>query len=108
MENKKQLQIPQNIKLKREFFDGFSGTELKEALLIFACLVFPQIIYFLIGGSETTLMLGLTISLAVSIGATMKDAVNQSFLSYIQNMILFHKEQKVFHYTYTEVSFGDD
>lgn len=98
VDNKKQVKIPRQIRLKTEFFVGFGMEELIKTLIVGAIAgVIAYITYTIIGQTiiSTMIVIG---AIVLSVVALIKNNNNFSMLDIIKNMIKFEFMQKEYKY----------
>lgn len=98
MENKKQVKIPRQIRLKTEFFIGFGMEELIKTLIVGAIAgVIAYIIYKITGQTiiATLIVIG---AIVISVIALIRGNNNFSMADTIKNIIKFETMQKEYRY----------
>lgn len=98
VDNKKQVKIPRQIRLKTEFFVGFGMEELIKTLIVGAIAgVIAYITYTITGQTiiSTMIVIG---AIVLSVVALIKNNNNFSMLDIIKNMIKFEFMQKEYEY----------
>lgn len=97
-DNKKQIKIPRQIRLKTEFFVGFGMEELIKTLIVGAIAgVIAYIVYKITGQTlfATLLVIG---AIVVSVISLIKGNNNFSMVDTIKNIIKFETMQKEYRY----------
>jgi hypothetical protein len=107
MENEQhqKLYMPNNVKTRSEFFNGFGFTELYQAIGIVLIVGGISVLAFLIHGNLPILILSILIICAVAVTILTKDATNQSVIDYTKHMIHFAHIQKTYPYHYNQEDF---
>ena len=100
---KEKLYIPNNVKNRSEFFDGFGFSELIGTFAITGVVFGISFIIYLFANNLSLLILSVLITASVGVAILTKDRTNQSVLDYATNMILFSKSQKKYEYERSEV-----
>ena len=98
VDNKKQVKIPRQIRLKTEFFVGFGMEELIKTLIVGAIAgVLSYIIYLITGNTiiATLIVIGAIVVSAISL---IKGNNNFSMVDTIKNIIKFETMQKEYRY----------
>ena len=98
VDNKKQVKIPRQIRLKTEFFVGFGMEELIKTLIVGVIAgVIAYITYTITGQTiiSTMIVIG---AIVLSVVALIKNNNNFSMLDIIKNMIKFEFMQKEYKY----------
>lgn len=101
MQDKKMINIPSQIKLKTEFFDGYGIEELVKTIIILAvAIVIGYIIYLFTGITliSTFFVIG---SVVVAVIFLTKNRNNFSMADTIQNIIKYELMQKRYKYERT-------
>ena len=97
-DNKKQIKIPRQIRLKTEFFIGFGMEELIKTLIIGAIFGIISYIFYKITGQTIISTLIVIGAIAVSVIALVKGNNNFSMVDTIKNIIKFETNQKEYRY----------
>lgn len=98
MDNKKQVKIPRQIRLKTEFFVGFGMEELIKTFIVGAVAgVIAYMVYMITGQTiiATLLVIG---AIVVSVVSLIKGNNNFSMADTIKNIIKFETMQKEYKY----------
>lgn len=98
-DNKKQVKIPRQIRLKTEFFIGFGMEELIKTLIVGAIAgIIAYILYKITGQTiiSTLIVIG---AIVVSVVSLIKGNNNFSMIDIIKNYVKFELMQKDYKYT---------
>lgn len=98
-DNKKQVKIPRQIRLKTEFFIGFGMEELIKTLIVGAIAgIIAYILYKITGQTiiSTLIVIG---AIVVSVVSLIKGNNNFSMIDIIKNYVKFEIMQKDYKYT---------
>ncbi len=98
LDNKKQIKIPRQIRLKTEFFIGFGMEELIKTLIVGAVAGFISYIFYKITGQTIISTLIVIGAIAVSVIALVKGNNNFSMIDTIKNIVKFEINQKDYKY----------
>jgi hypothetical protein len=100
VEEKRNLYIPQGLKLKKEIFSGFGKTEIIRAIMVFVCLLVVNLIIFLIKRSSSIFIVATLSAITASIMIAQKDDSNLSVYDQVKFIVKFQKSQKYYPYKY--------
>ena len=98
IDNKKQVKIPKQIRLKTEFFIGFGMEELIKTLIIGTIAGIIAYIVYLITAQTIIATLIVIGSIVISVVALIKGNNNFSMVDTIKNIIKFEMMQKEYRY----------
>lgn len=98
MENKKQVKIPKQIRLKTEFFIGFGMEELIKTLIVGAIAGLIAYILYKITGQTIISTLIVIGAITVSVISLIKGNNNFSMVDTIKNITKFETMQKEYRY----------
>ena len=101
MEEKEEneLFMPQGVKSKSQFVDGFGAEEIRKSLLTVAILEVLDVIYYLSSRNSTWALLVGMLIVVVSVSMHIKDPnTNSSIVDLVSRMIRFQKSQKYYPY----------
>lgn len=97
-DNKKQVKIPRQIRLKTEFFIGFGIEELIKTLIVGA--IAGLIAYIIYKITKQTIIVTLIVigAISISVIALIKGSNNFSMLDIIRNIVKYEFMQKEYRY----------
>lgn len=98
MENKKQVKIPRQIRLKTEFFVGFGMEELIKTLIIGAIAGIIAYIFYKYTGQTIVASLIVIGTIVVTVISLIKGNNNFSMADTIKNIIKYNFMQKEYRY----------
>ena len=101
--NKKQVKIPRQIRLKTEFFVGFGMEELIKTLIVGAVSGIVAYMFYLFTGKTIIATLIVIGAIVVSVVSLIKGNNNFSMVDTIKNIIKFETMQKEYRYTIKKV-----
>lgn len=93
-DNKKQIKIPRQIRLKTEFFIGFEMEELIKTLIVGAIAGVISYIFYKITGKTIIATLMVIGAIAVSVISLIKGNNNFSMVDTIKNIVKYELMQK--------------
>ena len=93
-DNKKQIKIPRQIRLKTEFFIGFGMEELIKTLIVGAIAGVISYIFYKITGKTIIATLMVIGAIAVSVISLIKGNNNFSMVDTIKNIVKYELMQK--------------
>lgn len=96
--NKKQVKIPRQIRLKTEFFVGFGMEELIKTLIVGAISGIIAYMFYLFTGKTIVATLIVIGAIVVSVVSLIKGNNNFSMVDTIKNIIKFETMQKEYRY----------
>ena len=96
--NKKQVKIPRQIRLKTEFFVGFGMEELIKTLIVGAVSGIIAYMFYLFTGKTIMATLIVIGAIVVSVVSLIKGNNNFSMVDTIKNIIKFETMQKEYRY----------
>ena len=97
--NKKQVKIPRQIRLKTEFFVGFGMEELIKTLIVGAVSGIVAYMFYLFTGKTIMATLIVIGAIVVSVVSLIKGSNNFSMVDTIKNILKFETMQKEYRYT---------
>lgn len=99
--NKKQVKIPRQIRLKTEFFIGFGMEELIKTLIVGAISGIVAYLFYLFTGKTIIATLIVIGAIVVSVVSLIKGNNNFSMVDTIKNILKFETMQKEYRYEKT-------
>lgn len=96
--NKKQVKIPRQIRLKTEFFVGFGMEELIKTLIVGAVSGIIAYLFYLFTGKTIIATLIVIGAIVVSVVSLIKGNNNFSMIDTIKNILKFETMQKEYRY----------
>lgn len=102
-DNKKQVKIPRQIRLKTEFFVGFGMEELIKTLIVGAIAGVIAYIVYLITAQTIIATLIVIGAIVVSVISLIKGNNNFSMVDTIKNIIKFETMQKEYRFKRTNI-----
>ena len=96
--NKKQVKIPRQIRLKTEFFVGFGMEELIKTLIVGVISGIVAYLFYLFTGKTIVATLIVIGAIVVSVVSLIKGNNNFSMVDTIKNILKFETMQKEYRY----------